>query len=764
MAFAALLGILVFGCMQDEPLQAPEPPVSALVFSVTNGTETLGPIDITLAAGTGIVAAGVGLREGQPDNIDINVPGAVQQVILYWEGQQLVSGGDPSIDINGNPVPGTLIGGPTHFYTNAWSSTYRADITSMGVVSTGPNSIAVSGMEFTRENNGAGIIVVYDDGSAPAEIQVVDGNDCCFYNFSDPLDRTEPQTFTFTSSIVPRTATLVMMASSVASNRPNVVRITVGAVTTEFVDIFHNLDGPEFDTSEISVDVPAGETSLTVQCFSEKHPSSVLTGIPASMCWMASSLAIVPEQPASLGDFVWDDYDEDGIQDSGEPGIPGVTVHLYKDCASVTPLLSTTTDSNGKYLFSNLEAGQYYVKFDLPAGYAFSPQDQGADDTVDSDADPSTGITICTTLDPGEDDMTWDAGMHVIPASLGDFVWDDLDEDGIQDPGELGIPGVTVYLYQGCMATQHIDFTTTDSNGEYLFDDLEPDYNYFVEFELPAGYVFSPKDQGADNTVDSDANPATGRTVCTLLDPGENDMTWDAGMHLILQPMGCRVTGGGVDRSGNWDGITYAEKEKNSPTDNRYQFGGQAGANTALPPQPKGEWTHHQQRGPYGSFTFHAGTSSAPEGTEIDEIVCNDPNNCKPARRAPAKQIDFWGVGTFKSVKHVPDIIKNNVIVHESLHWFEVNIDDLGEPGRGGKQDPPLASCPAEGFGLNGQPGDGDGKCECPDYYRITIYAGPTDASEIIYMVEGYINGGNLQIHPLTGYDRKPDAGDLGNR
>ena len=65
---------------------------------------------------------------------------------------------------------------------------------------------------------------------------------------------------------------------------------------------------------------------------------------------------------------------------------------------------------------------------------------------------------------------------------------------------------------------------------------------------------------------------------------------------------------------------------------------------------------------------------------------------------------------------------------------------------------------------MNGVPGDGDAKCECPDYYRITIYAGPTDASEIIYQVEGYINGGNLQIHPLTGYDRKPDVEDMGKR
>jgi hypothetical protein len=539
-AFAALLGILVFGCMQDEPIQAPEPPVGALVYSITDGTESLGPTTLSLASGSGIVAAGVGLREGQPDNIDINVPGAVQQVILYWEGQQLVSGGDPSININGTPVPGTLIGGPTHFYTNAWSSTYRADITSMGVVASGANSIAVSGMDFTRENNGAGIIVIYDDGSTAAEIQVVDGNDCCFYNFSNPLDRTEPQTFTFTSSSVPRTATLVMMASSVASDRPNVVRVTVGAVTTEFVDIFHNLDGPEFDTSEISVDVPAGETSLTVQCFSEKHPSSVLTGIPASMCWMASSLAIVPQElPGSLGDLVWEDMDADGIQDSGELGVPGVTVELYQGCSASGAHLTTTTDANGNYLFADLVPGDYTVKFILPSGWFRSPQNQGADPAKDSDADPTTGVTACINISEGENDMTWDAGIYQC-ANLGDYVWEDTNKDGIQDSGEPGLAGLAVHLYE-CSGTSPIDMTTTDSNGEYLFECLTPG-SYFVKFFVKSGYSFTLPNVGSDDAVDSDASTVTGETACVTLESGETNLTVDAGMWEI--PTGSSCTPG----------------------------------------------------------------------------------------------------------------------------------------------------------------------------------------------------------------------------
>ena len=120
-------------------------------------------------------------------------------------------------------------------------------------------------------------------------------------------------------------------------------------------------------------------------------------------------LPVIP-QTAAIGDFVWHDLNMDGIQDAGEPGIPGVTVNL-RNCAG--DLLGTmVTDASGYYLFSGLTPGSYMVEFTLPSGYVFSPQDQGGNDGVDSDADVTTGRTVCTTLDAGETDLTWDTGMY----------------------------------------------------------------------------------------------------------------------------------------------------------------------------------------------------------------------------------------------------------------------------------------------------------------------------------------------------------------
>jgi len=243
-----------------------------------------------------------------------------------------------------------------------------------------------------------------------------------------------------------------------------------------------------------------------------------------------------------------------------------------------------------------------------------------------------------------------------------------------------------------------------------------------------------------------------------------------------LEPIGCRVTAGINDNYDTGDGV------------NRYRAGGQAGAHTALQPQPAGEWTHRQRGGPAGRFTFHGGTASAPAGTEIDDIRCSDPGTCTPSGDppSPAKQIDFDGIGTFKNIgssNRTPDFVTaganvtaeghGNTTFDGTFHWFEVNMDDLGEPGNSnpeknpGDGNPEL--CPSIGFGEKGARPLAE-TCDCSDFYRITIYDGVNAADvewladgsidpesmnreDVIYQVWGYLNGGNIQIHHLTGFD-----------
>ena len=119
----------------------------------------------------------------------------------------------------------------------------------------------------------------------------------------------------------------------------------------------------------------------------------------------------------------------------------------------------------------------------------------------------------------------------IAQSGLGNFVWEDIDHDGIQDPDEPGFEGVTVYLKDenGMI----IDSTLTDADGFYQFIDLTPG-TYSVMFVLPDGYQYTDLNVGADDTVDNDVDLSTNEmTMNTTLDPGEFDFTLDAGVDLI---------------------------------------------------------------------------------------------------------------------------------------------------------------------------------------------------------------------------------------
>jgi hypothetical protein len=78
----------------------------------------------------------------------------------------------------------------------------------------------------------------------------------------------------------------------------------------------------------------------------------------------------VPPCTGTIGDFVWQDTNGNGCQDAGEPGIPNVQVQLFSGCGSnITLVATTTTDSTGHYLFTNLCAGSYTVRFTTPTGF-----------------------------------------------------------------------------------------------------------------------------------------------------------------------------------------------------------------------------------------------------------------------------------------------------------------------------------------------------------------------------------------------------------
>lgn len=120
------------------------------------------------------------------------------------------------------------------------------------------------------------------------------------------------------------------------------------------------------------------------------------------------------------------------------------------------------------------------------------------------------------------------------PAIIGDFVWLDLDFDGIQDAGEPGIPNVTVILSGAAESTPYADTTKTNANGIYQFQ-VPPPGTYKVTFILPAGSGLKPTTQnaGGDDAKDSDADPIMLMTQFVTVKKGDINLTLDAGFHEI---------------------------------------------------------------------------------------------------------------------------------------------------------------------------------------------------------------------------------------
>ena len=162
----------------------------------------------------------------------------------------------------------------------------------------------------------------------------------------------------------------------------------------------------EFDNTYTVKETDCGQllNQATVIGHPQKPDGSYLSDVANMSSW-----TVDVQCKASLGDRVWEDKNKNGAQDEGEEGVPGVTVNLF-DCSN-NLLTTKITDSNGLYLFDDLNAGQYNINFVLPEGYVFTGKDAAAD-SIDSDADVLTSSTICTDLAEGENDLTWDAGIY----------------------------------------------------------------------------------------------------------------------------------------------------------------------------------------------------------------------------------------------------------------------------------------------------------------------------------------------------------------
>ncbi len=176
----------------------------------------------------------------------------------------------------------------------------------------------------------------------------------------------------------------------------------------------------------------------------------------------------VPENGAAVASFgnlragtvsgtVFNDINGNGVQDAGEKGIPGVTVELKDVFGNVVK--TALTDADGNYVFSNLPPGSYTL---------------------------TQGENIVPANVAGGAAATANFAVIQQTGTVSGRVFNDLNENGIQDADESGIPGIRVELRDS--SGNLIATAVTGDDGAYLFSNVK-EGNYTVSEQDPEGAV-----------------------------------------------------------------------------------------------------------------------------------------------------------------------------------------------------------------------------------------------------------------------------------
>ena len=269
-------------------------------------------------------------------------------------------------------------------------------------------------------------------------------------------------------------------------------------------------------------------------------------------------------KPASLAGGVYEDSNNNGSRDTGEPAIVGTTVRLTGiDDRGSAVNLTTTTGASGNYTFPNLRPGTYTVTETQPVSFADGRESVGSLGGISTVNDVISNIVVRS----GDTGTGYNFGE--LAGGIGGQVYVDLNNNGVRDAGETGIPGVTVTLtgtdVNGNAVTRTV---ATDGNGQYLFGGLLASNaaGYTVTETQPAAYADGLDRAGSLGGVVGNDRTSNivfpGGTVALGYDFGERGSSIggtvyvdgnDNGLQDSGEPgiVGVTITLSGVDVNGN---------------------------------------------------------------------------------------------------------------------------------------------------------------------------------------------------------------------
>jgi uncharacterized protein (DUF2141 family) len=172
--------------------------------------------------------------------------------------------------------------------------------------------------------------------------------------------------------------------------------------------------------------------------------------------------------PATISGTKFNDLNGNGVRDTGEPGLAGVTIQLRNSVGLTT---STTTDASGNFSFTGLAAGPYAISEIVPAGFVQTA--------------PAAPGTFSVTVSPGQNATGFLFGNRAATGSVSGTKFNDLNGNGVRDSGEPGLSGVTIHLTSSSGATLT---QITDASGNFTFLGLAAG-SYVLSEAVPTGFL-----------------------------------------------------------------------------------------------------------------------------------------------------------------------------------------------------------------------------------------------------------------------------------
>lgn len=180
------------------------------------------------------------------------------------------------------------------------------------------------------------------------------------------------------------------------------------------------------------------------------------------------------------------DANGNGTRESGENGVPGVEIRVVRSDAPPAIPLTGLTRADGSYRICGLtDGGTFHVSETVPNGYAQTgPLAHRLSRRVVA-RNLAYDVITCD-----QDYSGLDFGNQLLPNAIGGAKFEDLNANGVRDPGEPPLAGVAINLYPGVSPnpTGASRSTVTDANGNYLFTNSTPGA-FFLTETPPSGFT-----------------------------------------------------------------------------------------------------------------------------------------------------------------------------------------------------------------------------------------------------------------------------------